>query len=188
MSGIVKTLGGKTPQQLGMLVLRGSKRPILPNTRDRSVIVPGRNGGWDFGADLDSRSFDLECAFNAPTSSELQARAELLARLLVDANGKPRPLELVFEVHPERTYTVRYSGSLGIDRIAGLGKFTLPLVAFDPHSVGPENVYEATITASPTLITIESTGDIRTQPVIVLTNTGIGTINEITLTNEYQLE
>lgn len=182
----VKTIAGRTPEQLGMLVMRQSQRPVLPSTRDRTLEIPGRNGAWDFGADMQPRLFSLECAFSTRDSFELQMRVETLARLLVDNYGKPREVELVFSVHPDWTYYVRYSGSMPIDRVAGLGTFSLPLVAFEPYSLGPMNVYETTITRSPEVIDIEVRGNIRTEPVIVLTNQGSTTINGFKITNEWR--
>lgn len=184
----IRSLGGRTPQQLGLVVLRGSQRPILPNTRDRTLIIPGRNGALDFGADMELRLFSLECAFNAQNNADLQQRVEVLARLLVDSFGKPRTLDLVFDVHPDRTYKVRYSGSATIDRVAGLGLFTLPLVAFEPYALGLEQLTETTVTTSPYETVIQSSGDIRTEPLIVLTNNGGTTITSFTLTNEYRID
>jgi len=171
-----------------MLVLRGSQRPMLPNTRDRTLIIPGRNGAMDFGAEVEPRFFALECAFNARDNFELQQRVEVLARLLVDSYGKPRTLDLIFAAHPDRTYRVRYSGSAPIDRVAGLGLFTLPLAAFEPYSLGREQLIETDVTTSPFETVVPSSGDIRTEPIIVLTNNGDTIITSFTLTNEYRID
>lgn len=184
----VLTIGGVRPSDIGLKVLRDSDRPILPATRDRMIDIPGRNGAWDFGADMEPRYFSLDCAFMTRGPTELQQHIERLARLLVDSFGKPRILDLVFSVNPERTYTVRYSGNLQVDRLVGLGRFTLPLVAVDPYAYGLENIYETTLNASPLTFAIQSSGDIRTEPVILLTNTGNNVIHGFTIVNEYQLE
>lgn len=184
----VKTIGGITPRELGMAVLRQSQRPMLPSTRDRTLMIPGRNGEWDFGADMEPRLLGLECAFAARNSFELQHRVESLARLLVDAYGRPRTVELIFEVHPDRTYYVRYSGSIPVERAAGLGRFLLPLTAFDPYATGLEQVFETTVTASPFVTSIQSLGEIRTPPVVVLINQGPTTITHFRIENEYQVE
>lgn len=170
-------------------MLRPSQRPILPGTRDYTMQIPGRNGSWDFGADLDARMFSLECACSARNSAELQAITVQLAAHLIDSYGRPRDLELRFDNRPAGQYfIVRYSGSLPIERIVGLGKFSLPLMAADPFAYGPEQIYETTITTSPFVFNIESSGNVRTSPVIVLTNTGSNTIHGFTVVNEYQLE
>lgn len=128
------TLGGQTAKQLGMCMLRASQRPVLPGTVDRILAIPGRNGAWDFGADLAPRQFNLECAIVRTTPAALQTIISSLAAYLVDQYGKPRTLELVFDLQPERTFYVRYAGNLPIERIVGLGQFVLPLIAFDPNA------------------------------------------------------
>lgn len=182
-------LGGVKPSDIGLVVTRESQRPILPSTRDYTVSIPGRNGIRDFGADVEGRSFSFECAFIARDYIELQQRAESLARILVDSYGRPRTIDLVLDVHKDRFWKVRYSGSLELDRIFGLGTFTLPLVAFDePYAQGPEKVTEVTITSKPYNLTIQADGDIRSQPIIVLTNTGTSSISTIKITNEYTIQ
>jgi len=182
------TLGGVPAKELGIIMIGTSKRPILPPTVDRTISIPGRNGAWDFGADVGTRPFNLDCALIEQNAVALQMAIERLAALMVDRYGKPRTLELTFDTRPDRHYQVRYSGSLEIDRIIGLGRFTLPLVAFEPYAYGDERITEQTITASPTVINIRSDGDILTSPVIELTNNGTTTINQFTLSTEYQIE
>ncbi|OAS21132.1 distal tail protein Dit [Paenibacillus oryzisoli] len=128
------TLGGQTARQLGIRMLRTSQRPVLPDTVDRTLGIPGRNGLWDFGADLNARQFNLECVILRTNSTTLQQQVSTLAAFLLDQYAKPRTLELVFDNQPDRTYYVRYSGSLAIDRVVGRGQFTLPLVAFDLYA------------------------------------------------------
>lgn len=132
------TLGGKTARQLGMRMLRTSQRPILPGTVDRTLAIAGRNGMYDFGADLGARQFYMDCAILRTSPAALQQASSELATHLVDAYGKPRTLELIFDLQPDRKYYVRFSGGgLNIERIVGLGRFTIPFIAFDPraHSI-----------------------------------------------------
>lgn len=186
---VVAYLGGKTPEELGMRVLRESKRPILPPTIDSTLSIPGRHGEYDFGAYLGARPLPLECAFVARNSIELQQRAATLARFLVDSYGRPRELSLAYRNRPGQKFIVRYSGSLDINRVAGLGLFTLPFVAYDPFAYADqERIYEALIKESPESITVETIGNIRTSPVIVLTNEGTTTITRFRIQNEYRLE
>lgn len=181
-------LGGRTAEELGIIMLRSSARPILPSTVDRSVAIPGRNGVRDFGADIGVRQFVLECAFIEKDRFALERRVMALAAHLVDSYGRPREMELELATRPGQTFAVRYVGSLSIDRIYGTGQFSLPLTAYDPFARGQEQITELDITQSPQVINLQSSGNVRTEPVIVMTNTGTQTITSFTLTNEYQLE
>jgi predicted phage tail component-like protein len=191
------TLGGKTAKELGIIMVSTSRRPILPNTVDRTMTIPGRNGAWDFGADVGPRQIQLDCAVIQHNAYNLQSAAENLAALLVDGFGKPRTLELVFDLRPDRFYKVRYVGSLDINRIIGLGRFSLPLVAFDPfayslYSVESINVdslipvdsdisvdasYEFDVNG-PTTLNINNYGGLYVQPVIEIS----GSFNSLTIT------
>lgn len=184
---IVSKIAGIQPSAIGLHVLRGSGRPVLPSTRDRTLVVPGRDGALDFGADLEPRYFQLECAFITRSPADLQEHADTLAKLLVDARGKPRTVDLVFSVHPERTYSVRYSGSLPIDRLVGMGRFALPLVAYDPYAYLVEPIldsdilldsdirlggesYDFTITGN-TTVNLRNEGPINLAPAIEIAGT-----------------
>lgn len=127
-------LDGKRADELGLVMLRQSQRPVLPGTSDITLQIPGKHGAWDFGADLGPRLFNLELAFVEYRAAALQQKVSELAAFLVDAYGRPRTMELVFTIQPERIYLVRYSGSMPIERISGLGRFTLPLIAYDPFA------------------------------------------------------
>ncbi|MFW5438740.1 distal tail protein Dit [Paenibacillus apiarius] len=182
------SIDGKRSQELGLIMLRATKRPILPSTTDRTLPIPGRAGQWDFGADLGARLFEIECAFNTKNPYELQRRVMELAAFLVDSYGRPREVELRFDTRPDQYFVARYSGSLAIDRVAGLGKFTLPMMAYDPFAYGHEKIYESTIETSPFVFEIESSGNVRTNPLIVMTNHGTSTIRYFRIQNEYRLE
>ncbi|MNH78570.1 Phage tail protein [compost metagenome] len=181
-------LGGKSNVELGFFVTRASSRPGLPGTVDRTLAVPGRHGLWDYGADLGARLFSLECAFITKDSFELQEFIARLSAHLIDSYGKPRTLELKFRERPNQTFNVRFMGSLDMERIMGLGKFMLPLTAFDPFAYGPEQLVELSMTQSPTIIKIQSSGNVRTTPEIIITNQGTNTLQRFKISNEYLIE
>ncbi|MNR93709.1 Phage tail protein [compost metagenome] len=181
-------LGGKSNVELGFLVLRSTNRPGLPGTVDRTLSIPGRNGMWDYGADMGARSFIIDCAFITQNSFELQNAVANLSAHLIDSYGKPRTLELKFRERPNQTFAVRFMGSLDVERIVGLGTFTIPLTAFDPFAYGPEQLQELSITSSPTIINIQSAGNVRTTPEIIITNQGANTLRSFKISNEYVIE
>lgn len=140
MRGVVALLGDKTPQELGLLTLRESQRPALPPTVDRSYTVPFMHGAYDFGADLGPRPLPLECAFNERNPYMLQRRISALAAHLLDGDGRPRTMSLIYANQPDLQYFVRFSGQLPTTREAGLGRFNLPFIAFDPFAY---SIYES---------------------------------------------
>lgn len=184
------TLGGVTDTTLGLQLRKAYQDPVLPATRDRTVEVPGRHGEWDFGADLGSREMVLECALTgATTQAALAVLVRALSAVLLDVDGNPQDCALVFDKEPAKTYTVRYSGSLPLERLAGatLGMLSLPLVARDPYAYGPLAEVLATITANGQEVTVTNSGAYRTPPVITIRNTGGTSVTGITLTARKQL-
>lgn len=191
-------LGGIRDVDLGFRVLEESKESLLPSTRDTGFTIPGKHGQYDFGADLAERVFSFSCAFVAdgtnydvPSAAGLQQRVRALARHLTDSYGRPRTIELIRAFEPDKFYKVRYAGSASLERLIynSIGMFELELVAFDPFAYSvQEHLTEMTMTESPTSFLIQSAGNIRSEAVIVLTNTGSNTLTQFKITNEYLLE
>ena len=185
----VLTIDGIPPSELGLGVFRNSQRPILSSTVDNTVTIPGMHGAYDFGATMGPKQFELECAFIEKNHMELQQRASALAAFLLDGDGRPRTMDIVFANSPDRKYSVRYVGSLNIDRISGLGTFTLPFTAFDPFAysvtssldvnVDSEILVDSDINVdisyshtiyTPQTITVFNYGNQNAQPVITIRN------------------
>lgn len=153
------TLGSKTASELNIELLRSTQRRILPDTRDIVLTIPGRPGAYDFGGEFGPRLIELECVFLGTASSAgLQALARNLATHLIDIYGKPKTLKLVFDDEPDKYYNVRYTGSLSMQQIVKAGRFTLPLVAYDPFAYSVDEVSWASVIASGTSITLTNPG------------------------------
>jgi len=175
-------LGGIDASEFGIRLLQGTQVSMLPDTRDITAVIPGVHGAYDFGAMMDVRTFELKCAMTgAGSPTELQQQVRTFVQHLVDTNGQPRTLSLVFDEEPDKTYYVRYSGSAPLEQIVSIGIFTLPLVAFDPCAYGVEQEVEQVVETSPDTITVTSHGNVSTPPVIVLYNEGTNTITGFTL-------
>jgi phage-related protein len=117
--------------------------PALPSTRDYTAGISGRNGAYDYGADLEPKPFNLPMKLgNIQSSAELAVAIRAFTQLLLDPKGNPRTFKLSFDYEPEKWYMARYSGSLPIDRLVRMGKFNLPLTAFDPAAYAAPNAYD----------------------------------------------
>jgi len=175
------TLDGVTDISLGIELMQGSDEPLAPSVRERYVEIPGRAGRWEFDGDLGPREFSLPCAVVGSTMAALATAARSVAAALLDADGKPKDVALVFLKESDKTYTVRYNGNISVQRLVGstIGYFTLPLVASDPYAYGAEETETATVTASPTALSITNDGTVSTPVVITITNNGVGAVTGI---------
>jgi predicted phage tail component-like protein len=128
------TIGDKTFEELNLRIGDDYQRPMSAPTRDYTMEIGGRHGAWDFGADLAPKPFSLPCTLIETDPTTLQTAIDDVTDHLFDATGRPKTMKLVFGESPEKYYMVRFAGNLPINRIIGIGQFTLPLVAFDPFS------------------------------------------------------
>ncbi|MEK4970720.1 phage tail domain-containing protein [Cytobacillus sp. FSL R7-0696] len=119
-------------QALGLTVMLDSSEPMLPSFRTNTMTVPGRHGAYDFGAYMDVRQFDLNCAFKRQSYTDLKAQIRQFVRLFVDDYGRPKTVKLRFGDEPDKYYNVKVGGGVPVERLANLGFFTLPLIAHDP--------------------------------------------------------
>lgn len=154
-------------------------------------------GEYDFGADTGPRQLPLECAFMERNSYQLQQRVSALAAHLVDGDGRPRTMPLIFANQPDRQYMVRLSGQLPINRMAGLGTFSLPMIAYDPFAystyesddinvdtpvlvdtpISVDAAYNYALTSQTTLA-IDNFGGLNVKPVIEI----VGSFTTLSLT------
>jgi phage-related protein len=160
--------------------------PVLPDTRDYTLQIVGKDGEVDFGADYAPRIINHECVLMAddPTT-DYQAKVAALASIFDMRKGN---VTLTYSDRPNRNYTARYAGTLPIQKIIFDGNVTIPMKMFDPFPESDERLLETTISTSPQVLSIVSDGDVRADPVITLTNIGSTTINSFTIKNEIQIE
>ncbi|MOA42292.1 hypothetical protein D3C78_1643310 [compost metagenome] len=74
------------------------------------------------------------------------------------------------------------------DESTGNRVIEIPLKMYDPFPESNEQITELTITQAPQVISIQSIGDERASPLIVLTNVGTTVLNGFTIKNEYKTE
>jgi phage-related protein len=137
----VITLDGHTLDYFGLMALKGHSNPT-PATRDKSLVIPGKHGAWDFGADMDIIQFNFPMAFFGEDRKAVQKRIRDFTAFLFDSKGKPRTFTMAFDYEPEKYYYVRYSGQIKPERLFGMGTFDLPLTAFDPVAYASLNTYD----------------------------------------------
>jgi predicted phage tail component-like protein len=183
------TIDGIPCSTYGVTLRYAPGQPFLPETRDRTVEIPGRAGNYWFDSDIGPRTFSLPCDFrNCADAAALDTLIRAFARVLVGVQGRPRQLTLIFDDAPTLTYTVRYAGQIPFDRAwVGCSEFTLNLIADDPYAYEPEDATSAAITTSGGSMTIASSGNVETPAKICVKNNGASPITGFTITNYYEV-
>ncbi|WP_242309239.1 phage tail family protein [Bacillus cereus group sp. BfR-BA-01524] len=129
------TIDGKSLNQLGVALLPGFQHPAAPPIRDYTVSIPGRPGAYYFGSDIDPLQFNLPLIIKPQEDRhKLAVAIRKMVAAFIDPYGKPKEVKLIYDYEPDKYYLVRYSGSIPIDRYFRMGKFELPLTAYDPHA------------------------------------------------------
>lgn len=177
------TIGGVAANTYGITMMYGPGQPMLPESRDRTAEVLGRAGQIWIGSEQGSRYFSLPCQFrDCATAAALDILIRAFASVLIDTDGRPKELPLIFDDAPTLTYTVRYSGQIPFDRKwVGCTDFTLELVADDPYAYEAEETTSATVTTSPATIPVTSTSQVKTPAKITIENTGASAVTGFTL-------
>jgi len=155
-----------------------------PELREFEDDVAGRPGVVDYGTEFGKREIEIKIDI-VPTDEDFKLQQSRIYNWL-----KPTLAAgiLVFDEIPDRFYFAKFTGKLGLEQFGRYGTFDLTMKCTDPFAYGPEMVPETIITASPTTIQIVSNGTEPTSPVIELTNNGTTTIQQFTISNEYQIE
>lgn len=148
--------------------------------REHEDVVSGRAGVIDYGTEYGKRPIDMVLLLEqSPTRSIRALVHDLIAMFKPTLPAAP----LIFDAEPHRTYWAKYTGKLGIEELAYFGQFTLSLKCADPFAYGPEQITEATMTGSPSTLSVVSGGTEETAPLIRIVNSGSNTIHGFTIKN-----
>jgi len=182
------TLNGVPATTYGITLAYAPGQPMLSETRDRMVQIPGKAGNYWFDSDLGPRTFSLPCRFVTTDPAALDVLIRAFAHVLTHVHGKPIQLALIFDDAPGLTYMVRYAGQIPFDRAwVGCSEFTLDLIADDPYAYEVEDSTSATITTSGGLFVVASSGNVGTPAKVCIKNNGAAPLTGFTITIEYEV-
>ena len=155
--------------EFGLILEEPFDDRLQPTLRERKLVVPHRNGAYDYGARwYDERPVGVKCA-----SSQLLTRDDVrrLAKVLSEKG------ELRSWYEPDKYYVGRiYEGAV-IERIVGRAKrFELPFVC-EPFAYGEQVTEQFTNQAA-----LAYAGSAETPTHIIITNRGTEPIKGLTLT------
>ncbi|MGP0583708.1 phage tail domain-containing protein [Paenibacillus timonensis] len=181
MEDIDVSVNGEWISEVTGTILVRRSIPGLPEAIENTVEIAERDGALDFGSTYAARPIGL--AFFI--TGDYDTTVGLLMRKFNTRRGL---LDLVFSDRPGKHYFGEYRGTMSWDESTGNRVIDIPLKMYDPFPESDERINELNITQSPQVISVQSAGDERASPIIVLTNTGTTTLSGFTIKNEYQTE
>lgn len=137
------TLDGKHINEFGYRAYLDHEHPATPDISNKPMKIPGREGEWDFGAEIGARPFNLTIRSMDMDDNLLQQKQNEFISYLFDAYGNPRVMKLVFDYEPDKYYMARLRNSILPSHIAKIIRYNgLPLVAYDPYKYATANQYD----------------------------------------------
>lgn len=116
----------------GLHVSRESTRPLFPQTREITEVIPGRDGEFDFGTEFEARLNTLVCYSPDDLSKvDIDKLKQSIAEFLNPKNGEKT---LLFIDEPEKFYKFKFSGILEPTTYPTWFQISLPLKSSDPHA------------------------------------------------------
>jgi predicted phage tail component-like protein len=145
-------------------------RPLLPELRKREVLVPSKNGVYDFGGNTyENKLIELSCTVIKPKMPDLRQQARLISGWLKDKGI------LRFDDEPDKYYIGRVYSSVPLENVVGTGVFTL-IFDVEPFAYSDTNTLEVTRTDDSPFF-IFNNGNVEAPNEITITNLGVNTIN-----------
>jgi hypothetical protein len=141
----VVILDNKPLSDFGIEIIEFGSTQMYPQTRDRTLEIPGAHGQLYYGSDLGAREFSHACGFiNELSQQELQKRARDFIAFATDEHGRPRKIRFSYEFEPEKYYEVRIAGVHQLAKMWQLGYFDIKFIADDPAAYASLSAYDPT--------------------------------------------
>ncbi|MBT9133175.1 MAG: hypothetical protein DDT33_01711 [Firmicutes bacterium] len=105
---------------------------LLPATRDKIIVLPGRRGVLRYRPDVHERIWSLDCVVEGSSYRDLWVRVRAIETWLSPTGIR----ELVFDAHPTHRWMAILTGEINVVVRGGRhGFFTLTFACPDPNPV-----------------------------------------------------
>ena len=118
---------GISSENFGITAVTKVVRPITPATRERTVMIPHRDGVIDYGRDYNALSIDVEFVILASTIEQRQIQARQIAAWL----AMPDARELKFADEPDKYYLARPIGAVNLSYVSTIGMASVTFLVPD---------------------------------------------------------
>lgn len=115
---------------LGIVSWKSWNRPLIPETRDTLLEVPGRDGVYDLGRDYESLNIECEFVIKGDSPAELRTYARQVSAWLSVNELK----ELIFSDEPDKFYMARVTGLTSLETMYTTGICKVVFFCPDPYA------------------------------------------------------
>ncbi|MED2879474.1 phage tail family protein, partial [Bacillus thuringiensis] len=114
-------------------IAKGWKRPTWAPLKRNFLSTPGYPGARLLNTQTEMRVLSIPVGIIVPDDTDLEMVKEELASWLIT----DQPVELIFDVEPNRTYLAVVDDSFDLDEFVTLGIGTLTFICPMPYKLGP---------------------------------------------------
>ena len=156
------------------IIAKSSDRPLMPELRKRKIIVPDRNGSFDYGGNkFSDRTITINIKYIAGSLSDLRAQSREIGAWLYTEQEE----QLIFDDEPTKYYLARLYSQIGLTNFIKIGEANL-VFECQPLARNVTTKTESfTVTNSGHTENIVNSGNYLTPVKITITNLGTNTIN-----------
>ncbi|PDY05763.1 phage tail protein [Bacillus cereus] len=141
---------------------KGWKRPAWAPLKRKFLSVPGYPGARLLTTETEMRVLPVPVGIIVPDGSDLETLKEEIAEWLITE----KPVELVFDVTPDRTYLAVIDEDFDPEDFITLGKGTLNFVCPMPYKLGPTKTLEFEMDGRGLIANIQNKGSVESNPII----------------------
>ncbi|ANV71926.1 phage tail family protein [Bacillus cereus] len=141
---------------------KGWKRPAWAPLKRKFLSVPGYPGARLLTTETEMRVLLVPVGIIVPNGSDLETLKEEIAEWLITE----KPVELVFDVTPDRTYLAVIDENFDPEDFVTLGKGTLNFVCPMPYKLGPTKTVEFEMDGRGLIANVQNKGSVESNPII----------------------
>ncbi|WP_202822893.1 distal tail protein Dit [Bacillus cereus] len=141
---------------------KGWKRPAWAPLKRKFLSIPGYPGARLLTTETEMRVLPVPVGIIVPDGSDLETLKEEIAEWLITE----KPVELVFDVTPDRTYLAVIDEDFDPDDFVTLGKGTLKFICPMPYKLGPTKTVEFEMDGHGLIANVQNKGSVESNPII----------------------
>ncbi|WP_140158248.1 distal tail protein Dit, partial [Bacillus thuringiensis] len=154
---------------------KGWKRPAWAPLKRKFLSVPGYPGARLLTIETEMRVLPVPVGIIVPDGSDLETLKEEIAEWLITE----KPVELVFDVTPDRTYLAVIDEDFDPEDFVTLGKGTLNFVCPMPYKLGPTKMVEFEMDGRGLIANVQNKGSVESNPIIEVEVTNPSTFLDV---------
>lgn len=122
----------RTLESFGFRELADHDNPVTSDYTSKMIHVPGQIGQWDFGEEIESKSFSVPCKGIFKNEKESQRALDRLLIFLFSPDRTPRKLKIIYDYDDDKFIHAKVRSNFSPNRKSILKGVDIPFLSSDP--------------------------------------------------------